>query len=305
MVEGIIPLWKEKGMTSHDAVYKVRKILKIKKVGHSGTLDPDVEGVLPICVGSATKIVDYLVQSGKVYTGEIKLGFSTTTEDASGETVEVKKVDKELSNSKIDAALSQLTGEITQVPPMFSAVRINGKRLYEYAREGKVIERPSRKVFINSYVRTSEPIYDDINGTLSFEFKASCSKGTYVRTLAVDTGILLGYPAHMSSLTRIESGSFKAEECVTLAKLKELNEQNKIDTAFYPLERAISEYLFVEISEEQWKKVSDGYIFLKTEFIESEKPIVFFYKGKAVAIYHEHPTISKLLKPMKMIRTSL
>ena len=146
MLEGIIPVWKEAGMTSHDAVYKIRKILKIKKVGHSGTLDPDVSGVLPVCVGSATKIVDHLVESKKEYMGEVTLGYSTTTEDASGDIVETKRVSNPPTTKEIDQALEQLTGEITQIPPMFSAIRIDGKRLYEYAREGLVIDRPGRSL---------------------------------------------------------------------------------------------------------------------------------------------------------------
>lgn len=305
MLEGIIPVWKEAGMTSHDAVYKIRKILKIKKVGHSGTLDPDVSGVLPVCVGSATKIVDHLVESKKEYMGEVTLGYSTTTEDASGDIVETKRVSNPPTTKEIDQALEQLTGEITQIPPMFSAIRIDGKRLYEYAREGLVIDRPGRNVWIHSYERTSTPVYNEEEGTLSFRFKAVCSKGTYIRTLAVDTGGLLGYPAHMSFLTRTESGTFKKEECFTVSQVKDLYDHGQIAHAFYPLERALSDYPFVEITRSQWEKVQNGYIFLKTEFASGTQPFVLFYEGLPVAIYHKHPTKPELVKPMKMIRTSL
>lgn len=141
-MEGILPLWKERGLTSHDCVFKLRKILHMKKIGHSGTLDPDVDGILPICVGRATKVVEFLTDSGKVYEGEITLGYSTTTEDASGEIVDLTPVEKVLSNELIDSTMQTFIGEITQIPPMYSAVKVNGKRLYEYARNGETVERP-------------------------------------------------------------------------------------------------------------------------------------------------------------------
>lgn len=151
-MNGIIPLWKERGMTSHDCVFKLRKILHTKKVGHTGTLDPEVEGVLPICIGRATKLAEYVTDEGKVYVAEITLGKSTTTEDATGETVNTKEL-AEISAAELQAALTKLTGKITQIPPMFSAVKVNGKKLYEYARAGIEVERPSRQVDIYSLIR--------------------------------------------------------------------------------------------------------------------------------------------------------
>lgn len=215
-MDGILPLWKERGMTSHDCVFKLRKILHTKKIGHGGTLDPDVEGVLPICVGKGTKVIEYMVDSGKTYEGEITLGFATTTEDVSGEIVEKKPVTTPLSTEQIDQAMAEMTGEITQIPPMFSAVKVNGKRLYEYARNGEEVERPQRKAMIYSFERTSEPIFNESAQTQSWRFKVVCGKGTYVRTLSVDTGKKLGYPAHMSDLTRTASGGLQAAQCLTL-----------------------------------------------------------------------------------------
>lgn len=305
MIDGILPLWKEIGMTSHDAVYKVRKILKTKKVGHSGTLDPNVDGVLPICVGRATKIVEYLVRSRKIYKGTVTLGFATTTEDATGEMIDKKEVQETIDVKKIDDSIASFVGEITQIPPMYSAVRVDGKRLYEYAREGITIERPSRKVTIHSYTRTSEPVYDHNNQTLSFSFEANCSKGTYIRTLAVDTGKLLGYPAHMSQLTRIESGTIKQEDCVSLAEVAQFMEEERLDEIIYPLERAIAEFPTVEISDEQWRKVQDGFVFPKKEFPAFEEALVFYYKNKAVAIYGDQPGKKGVIKPTKIIRLTV
>lgn len=302
-VEGILPLWKEKGMTSHDAVFKVRKILKMKKVGHSGTLDPDVEGVLPICIGGATKVVEYLMDSGKVYEGEVTLGISTTTEDASGEIVETKPIDGLISEALIDNAIQSLTGEIMQVPPMYSAIKVNGKRLYEYAREGKVIERASRKVSIYSYERTSQLKYDSSKKTVSFRFRAECGKGTYIRTLAVDTGKILGYPAHMSYLIRTNSGSFSSSDCMTLAELQKKVSTGEVESALYPLDRALLHFPYFDITTEQWEKVKNGALFPKEVFPLKKKGLfVLRYENKAVAIYQTHPLKQDLLKPVKILK---
>src|SRR6476620_5807093 len=147
-MDGILPLLKPKGMTSHDCVFKLRKILKTKKVGHTGTLDPDVTGVLPICIGRATKVAEYLTEAGKAYEGEVTLGFSTTTEDASGDKVAEKRITQVFQREQILEVLESLTGKIEQTPPMFSAVKVNGKKLYEYARAGIEVERPTREVTI-------------------------------------------------------------------------------------------------------------------------------------------------------------
>src|SRR5690606_28249049 len=149
-INGILPLWKEKGMTSHDCVFKLRKILKTKKVGHTGTLDPEVDGVLPICIGNTTKVAEYITDQGKTYEAEVAIGFSTDTEDATGEVVERNDEHKKISRNQLTGVLQGLTGEITQIPPMYSAVKVNGKKLYEYARAGIAVERPQRKVQIQS-----------------------------------------------------------------------------------------------------------------------------------------------------------
>ncbi len=223
-------------MTSHDCVFKLRKILKTKKVGHTGTLDPDVTGVLPICIGRATKIAEYLTEAGKAYEGEVTLGFSTTTEDASGEKVEEKKIDQVIQRKRILEVLESLTGKIEQTPPMFSAVKVNGKKLYEYARAGIDVERPTREVTI--YDITLLDDRSEFKGeTISFRFRVNCSKGTYIRTLAVMMGEELGFPAHMSDLTRIESAGFKQEDCFTFSEVEEFMENGQTDEFLLPLER--------------------------------------------------------------------
>ncbi|EAD5681356.1 tRNA pseudouridine(55) synthase TruB [Listeria innocua] len=299
-MNGIIPLWKERGMTSHDCVFKLRKILHTKKVGHTGTLDPEVEGVLPICIGRATKLAEYVTDEGKVYVAEITLGKSTTTEDATGETVETKDI-AEISAEELQAALTKLTGKITQIPPMFSAVKVNGKKLYEYARAGIEVERPSRQVDIYSLVRL-DGVSPLTESNPTFKLEISCGKGTYIRTLAVMIGELLGYPAHMSKLARTRSGFFKKEDCLTLAEIDEKMQAN--DTDFlYPLEKGIESMAKLEIDEEIHAKVLNGVLLPKSLFqtVENEPRVALIFQEKLTAIYKPHPEKKDLFKPEKVI----
>ncbi len=305
-MEGLLPIWKEIGMTSHDVVYKLRKILQTKKIGHSGTLDPDVDGVLPIAIGKATKTIEYMMDSEKVYTGEITLGFSTTTEDRSGEIVDRKAVLEPITEEQIDGILNSFLGDIKQTPPMYSAVKVNGRRLYEYAREGKEVERPSRIARIDSFERTSSPEVNDEEHTVRFTFEVHCGKGTYVRTLAVDVGKALGYPAHMSQLTRESSGGFTRNQAFTLEEVKELMASGKIGEELFPLESALEHFPKHELTEDECRIVKDGARLDREQyFSESDEKMVFMYKGKAVAIYGIHPTKDQVIKPIKVLRNEL
>lgn len=304
-MEGILPLWKERGMTSHDCVFKLRKILQTKKIGHTGTLDPDVDGVLPICIGRATKVVEYMVDSGKAYVGEITLGFSTTTEDSSGEVVAKKKVEVPISEEEIDAMMTTFKGEITQIPPMYSAVKVNGKRLYEYARAGESVERPKRVAMIEQFIRTSTPLWDEEAKTMSWKFEVACGKGTYVRTLAVDLGEKLGFPAHMSDLTRTSSGKFNVSDCMTLEQVATLMEKGEIDEKLAPLEYGLSAFPFVSLDDKTWEKVKNGGLLLTKEYAHISCPFVVTYHNKACAIYDVHPSKKDLLKPVKVLKNQL
>lgn len=302
-MDGILPLWKERGMTSHDCVFKLRKILQTKKVGHGGTLDPDVDGVLPICIGKGTKIIEYIQDSGKTYIGEITLGFSTTTEDASGEVVEESRIETAPTIDMIDEMMGQMVGTITQIPPMYSAVKVKGKRLYEYAREGLEVERPQRQVEIHYFKRTSEPVWDMTKGTLSWKFEVGCGKGTYVRTLAVDTGAKLGFAAHMSDLTRVGSGGFSAKECFTLQDVADLMDQAN-QSFLLPIERAVGMFQRIDISAEDYQVVRNGG-FLAIDELELENQqenVAVFHQERLVSIYAQHPTKKAYLKPVKVLR---
>lgn len=297
--EGILPLWKEAGMTSHDCVFKLRKILHMKRIGHTGTLDPDVEGVLPICLGQATKIAEYVMAKGKAYRAIVSLGSTTTTEDASGEVIEQLDYDITITREQVLDVLSKLTGTIVQTPPMFSAVKVNGRRLYEYAREGKVIDRPSREVHITSLSLLSEE-HEWTGKQIEFEVEVHCSKGTYIRTLAVQMGEHLGVPAHMAKLVRIQAGGFESEEAVTLAQVAELVEQQELKKVMQPIERALTEWPYHEIPEDFQKAFNNGQVIpAHTDLLIHDK-IVLGNQGKAKAVYVAHPDKPEWMKPEKM-----
>lgn len=278
MINGIINLKKEAGMTSHDAVFKLRKILHEKKIGHGGTLDPDVVGVLPIAVGKATRVIEYMTDAGKVYRGQVTLGYSTTTEDASGELVEQKAVDSNLTAQAIDRAMGNFKGQITQIPPMYSAVKVDGRKLYEYARAGQEVERPKRQVSIYDFKRTSDLVFED--DCCRFDFEVKCSKGTYVRTLSVDLGQALGYPAHMSALERESSAGLVLKDALTLSEISDRVAKN--DFSFLlPIEYGVLDLPRMDLSEEEMTEISFG---RRVTLATTEPLVAGFYQDKLVAI---------------------
>jgi tRNA pseudouridine55 synthase len=299
-MNGILPLWKPRGMTSHDCVFKLRKLLRTKKVGHTGTLDPEVSGVLPVCIGRATKIAEYITASGKTYEGEVTFGFSTTTEDAWGEKVEEKKVDRVITRVEVEEVLQRLTGDITQTPPMFSAVKVNGKRLYEYARQGIEIERPSRTVHIQRLQLLEN--WHELDGDYpSFSFEVVCGKGTYVRTLAVEIGKSLGYPAHMSALTRTQSASFRKEDCFTFEQIQEFVSNERPQDLLLPLEMGLSHLPKMTISDTLAEKVKNGARLEEPEDWQDGPEVVMEHRGKVIAIYQPHPDKPGIIKPVKVL----
>ncbi|TLQ49577.1 tRNA pseudouridine(55) synthase TruB [Ruoffia tabacinasalis] len=301
MINGILAVWKPKGMTSHDVVFKLRKMLRMKKIGHTGTLDPEVDGVLVVCLGKGTRLVELLMDSPKVYFGEITLGTSTETEDAHGEVVDQKAVLQPVSNEKIDKAMSTFEGVIEQIPPMYSAVKVNGRRLYEYAREGLEVERPIRNTVIHSFERDGEPVYNQESGTQSWKFKVDCGKGTYVRTLTVDLGKKLGYPAHMSKLTRLQTSGFSDSESYTLEEIQTLIDNEEINDKVATIETALKHIPKIELDDELYDRVKNGQVLLKADFEQDfQEPMAFYYKDKIIALYRQHPEKELYIKPYKM-----
>ncbi|WP_099220957.1 tRNA pseudouridine(55) synthase TruB [Listeria costaricensis] len=299
-MDGIIPLWKETGMTSHDAVFKLRKILHTKKVGHTGTLDPEVAGVLPICVGRATKLAEYITDEGKTYEAEVVIGTSTTTEDATGEIVAERFIEQDISPESLAQVLTDLTGTITQIPPMYSAVKVNGRKLYEYARKGETVERPKRQVQIKELVRIDDHAPLTANAP-SFKIRIKCGKGTYIRTLAVMIGEALGYPAHMKHLVRTQSGLFEAENCLTLAEIEEkmlAGDQSFLE----PLEKGAASFVQVVLNADLADQVLNGRVLSEEQLGNLAEPqVALFHQEKLLAIYQRHPNKPGLYKPEKVI----
>ena len=215
-MNGVLLIDKPVGMTSHDVVYRLRRALQTKRVGHTGTLDPDVTGLLVMLVGEATKLTEILQEREKSYSAEVTLGFSTTTEDKAGDIVGTSSVEG-IDVEDIDRAIQSLRGEYHQRVPLYSSVKVDGRKLYFYAREGIEVERPIKTVHIYDLVRTSEPQLKD--GNISFNIDVTCSKGTYIRTLAVDIGKALSVEAHMSGLVRTGSCGFDLEDAIPLSAI--------------------------------------------------------------------------------------
>lgn len=297
MISGILPLYKPRGMTSHDCVFRLRKLFKIKKIGHTGTLDPDVDGVLPICIGRATKIAEYLTADTKAYTGVIVLGSATETEDASGAVIAEKKVCRQWSRQEIDRVFQSFLGPIRQRPPMYSAVKVNGKKLYDYAREGKEVERPLRTVEIFSLrINGDQDVY-----TNRIPFRVDCSKGTYVRTLAVDIGAALGYPAHLDQLTRIRSGSFVIDDCFTFDEVETALDRGAINALLIDIGAALKDMPSWVVDENMESKILNGAVLPVSPDFPSNHAAVYNKQGGLLAIYEQHPRKPGLVKPVKVL----
>ncbi|MGT2957751.1 tRNA pseudouridine(55) synthase TruB [Streptococcus bovimastitidis] len=290
-MNGIINIKKEAGMTSHDVVFKLRRILWEKKIGHGGTLDPDVVGVLPIAVGKATRVIEYMTEAGKVYEGQVTIGYSTDTEDASGQVVEETPVKGVISEDEIDLAMSKFVGQITQVPPMYSAVKVNGRKLYEYARAGQEVERPQRQVTISEFVRTSPLEISD--GLCRFNFRVACSKGTYVRTLAVDLGKALGYASHMSLLERTAAAGMVLADSYSLADIEKMVADN--DYSFLlPIEYGVSDLPKLMINDWEKAELSFG---RRISLPSSEELLAVFHQDELVAVLEK---ADEVYKPKKV-----
>jgi len=230
---GIICVNKPAGFTSFDVVAKLLGILKMKRLGHSGTLDPMATGVLPVFAGSAAKAISIIPVGDKKYTAGFRLGLTTDTQDITGKIISESEFD--VSPEQVKSAAEKLTGEIKQIPPMFSAVSVGGKRLYELARQGIEIEREARDITVYSIDILS---FDEKTG--QGKLSIFCSKGTYVRTIIHDMGVILGCGAVMTSLVRTSSNGFSIEDCYTLEQLEALRDEEKLESAVIPVERLFS-----------------------------------------------------------------
>ena len=295
MKSGIINVYKEKGFTSFDVVAKLRGILKTKKIGHTGTLDPDAEGVLPVCIGRATKVCDILTDKDKVYEAVMLLGVETDTQDTSGEVL--KELPVEVSEEDVKEAILSFVGEYAQVPPMYSALKVNGKKLYELAREGKTVERKARNVQIFSI----EILEIDLPRV---RMSVHCSKGTYIRTLCHDVGQKLGCGGCMDKLLRTKVGVFELADTLKLAEIDALAKESLVEERIISVDELFEDYTKVWMKQEFDVVVHNGNRVKKRMFEEklssnTERLRVYDSKGEFIGIY-EYSEERSDFKPVKM-----
>lgn len=251
MLNGIILINKPEGFTSFDVIAKMRGILKMKKLGHSGTLDPMATGVLPVFAGGATKAISIVPETDKTYLAGFRLGIETDTEDITGKVLKTAPVS--VTRSALENAAENFRGNISQIPPMYSAVSVGGKRLYELARKGIEVERTPREICVHTFEIKE---FDEALGEGKVEI--SCSKGTYVRTLISDMGKQLGCGGVMTSLVRTRSNGFSLDECVTLSQLEELRDENKLETILKSTEALFSELPSIRLNEKKTGMYRNG-----------------------------------------------
>lgn len=249
MINGIVIIDKEAGFTSHDVVAKLRGICGQRKIGHTGTLDPEATGVLPVCLGSATKLCDMLTDRNKEYVAELLLGIETDTQDTTGEVLAERPV--EIPEAEVRQVCESFIGQYDQIPPMYSALKVNGKKLYELAREGKEVERKARTVTIHELeiLECRLPVV---------KMRVACSKGTYIRTLCADIGAKLGCGGAMKSLRRTKAGGFSLEEALTLGKLQQLKDGGKLSEAVRPVDSVFADCPMLHIKKDVRALLENG-----------------------------------------------
>lgn len=297
MINGIINVYKEKGFTSHDVVAKLRGILGQKKIGHTGTLDPDAVGVLPVCLGKATKLCDLLTEKDKTYEAVLKLGITTDTQDMTGT---IKK-QQPLTSSKcqIVSAIESFVGTYHQIPPMYSALKVNGRKLYELAREGIEIQRQPREVKIISIDLIEFLTEDEV------KIMVSCSKGTYIRTLCYDIGEKLGCGGCMKELIRTRVSRFDIEDSLTLDQIIAFRDNGTLDKHIIKIEDMFQTDSRVTVLEEYNKFVYNGNILDKKMFSEeidhtySKELRIYDCQNQFIGLY-EYKEAEDNYKPVKM-----
>ena len=296
MIHGIINVYKEKGYTSHDVVARLRGILGQKRIGHTGTLDPDAEGVLPVCLGKATKVCELLADWDKTYRAILLLGQVTDTQDVSGEILETREVTASIK--EVYEAIQSFKGEYAQVPPMYSALKVNGKKLYELAREGKTVERKARNVQIHE-IKIHEIGLPRISMTVN------CSKGTYSRTLCHDIGQKVGCGGCMEQLLRTQVGMFRVEESIRLDEIEVLHDLGQLQEHMAAIDSLFSLYPAVTVKQEYQKLLDNGNELYgrqvgKQGFPGQDGPVrMYGSDGNFQAVY-EYLKKENRFRPMKM-----
>ena len=282
MINGILNVYKEAGFTSHDVVAKLRGICRQKKIGHTGTLDPEAVGVLPVCLGSGTKLCDMLTDKSKEYEAVLLLGQVTDTQDVTGTVLEEHEVT--VDEEQAVEAIRSFVGAYEQIPPMYSALKVNGKRLYELARAGKEVERKGRPVEIHSIEILSVSLPE-------ITFRVACSKGTYIRTLCHDIGQKLGCGGTMKSLKRTRVGIFTIDGALKLSQLEELAAQGRLEEKVIPVEAMFTELPALTVKDAFARLIENGNAFYPGQAEESVRTPdggqvrVYDRKGRFYGIY--------------------
>lgn len=295
-MNGIIVIDKEPDFTSADVVAKMRGICRQKKIGHTGTLDPAATGVLPVCLGSGTKLCDLLTDKDKEYVAELLLGVETDTQDTTGRVLTERPV--EVTEEAVRSACVAFVGPYSQVPPMYSALKVNGRRLYELAQEGKEVERKARPVTIHELeiLEIRMPVV---------KMRVVCSRGTYIRTLCADIGEKLGCGGAMRSLRRTRVGMFTLEQAVTLGQLQKLRDTGRLSEALYPVESCFQGCPGLHVSEEAARLLENGNAILPDQtgekLVYEPREWVRFHRpdGSFAGIY-AYDAAGKRYKPVKM-----
>lgn len=300
MINGIINVYKEKGYTSHDVVAKLRGILKQKKIGHTGTLDPDAEGVLPVCLGNGTKLCDILTDRSKSYRAELLLGITTDTQDITGKILSQRPVTA--GRDEMMEAILSFQGNYAQIPPMYSALKVDGKRLYELAREGKEIPREARNVEIHNI--TVEEINPDKGEAV---LVVDCSKGTYIRTLCHDIGEKLLCGGCMKSLVRVRAGEFTISKSLKLAEIEDKIREGSLEEHIVKVDDMFPDYSRIQVKKEFEKNLYNGNLLAAGQLEQdiaglpemTEKVRVYDGQGKFTGLYQYYP-MEGVIKPYKM-----
>lgn len=296
MMNGIINVYKEKGFTSFDVVAKLRGILQQKKIGHTGTLDPAATGVLPVCLGKATRVCDLLTEKDKVYEAVMLMGITTDTQDISGRVLTEQVVT--VTEEELRKQILSFVGEYAQIPPMYSALKVQGRKLCDLAREGIEIERKPRNVLVYS-IEIIEMALPRVR------LKVHCSKGTYIRTLCHDIGAMAGCGACMESLVRIRVADFKLEEAFTLSEIEEAVKRGDIETLVAPVDIVFQNLMSLQIKEEFEKFLMNGNRLEKDSFLcyskecENGKIRIYDANGKFAGIYQFDKERNQM-KPVKL-----
>lgn len=296
MYHGIINIYKEAGYTSHDVVARLRRILGQKKIGHTGTLDPDATGVLPVCLGVGTRLCDMLTDENKEYVAELRFGVTTDTQDMSGTVLSRQEVT--VTEKQAEEIAGSFLGDYEQVPPMYSALKVNGRKLYELAREGIEVERKARRVRIEELeiLQMALPVV---------RMRVVCSKGTYIRTLCDDIGKKAGCGAAMESLKRTRVGNFRIENALSLSEVEEMREKGRLEEVIVPVEEMFPALQDVTVRHDYQKQLENGNcLALKMmcglrDMNDSEQVRVYNAQGIFYGIYR-YEKRTKTFYPVKM-----